>query len=373
MMNVVCTIVSASYLPQALVLANSTRDFNPTIGVVVLVTDIGREDLPEVESAEFLSIFDLDLDAVQVQEMQNYYDVVEFATSLKPSLIKKLLSVGYETVIFLDPDVLVISNLDPIISNVKKHGAVFTPHRFSPIQNSRTHYAEEAFLQYGSLNLGFCGFNASGILLLNWWEQCLRWDSTRIPNSPVFTDQKWGNLFSNYFEIFLDKDPGLNLAPWNLDERNLQIEKMTLYANQSAVRFIHFSQMSGDLANGINNGLWDSMNNNTSQFHTSLGIICEITKDYMNKLSLTRQATKQIRSIGKINTNTRWERLVLREKSRARFHGLNWNDKRINRWIFSIKIIDRTDSLFFLFVHLDKIINSKNKTRQLFRKLFQSS
>ena len=373
MMNVVCTIVSASYLPQAVVLAKSTQEFNPTLDIVVLITDLNHENFPSLPGVVLLSAADLDLEPSRLDEMRNYYDVVEFATSLKPSLIKKLLNSGYEIVTFLDPDILVMASLESVHENVKSYGSVFTPHRISPIKSHKTLYAEKAFLQYGVLNLGFCSFNQSGIALLDWWEEHLRWDATRLPNSPVFTDQKWANLFVTYFDIYIDKDPGLNLAPWNLDERFLEFKDQALFSGNSNLKFIHFSQMSGELVKGHDPGLWQSMGNGTSSFAASMIIINEITNSYIKKLSEARKTTQKFEIPGTKTQLGRWERLVLREESRANIQGTKNELSKILGWFCSFKIIDKTDFIFAIILELNQISQKKDKFKRIFEKLFKSS
>jgi hypothetical protein len=97
-----------------------------------------------------------------------------------------------------------------------------------------------------------------------------------------FTDQKWINLAPAYFECTILKDPGLNLAPWNLDERPLKFQENILYTKDVRLRLIHFSQMSSILAAGGKSSLWETMIKDKED--STLRIIEGITKDYSENL-----------------------------------------------------------------------------------------
>ena len=110
-MHRLCTIIALNYLPQAIALVDSTREVHPNIEFYVLITDATQREQPNLSNAQILLPEDLDISEDWLSEMRSYYDTVEFATSLKPFLLSTLLTPSVSTVTFLDPDILLFSEL----------------------------------------------------------------------------------------------------------------------------------------------------------------------------------------------------------------------------------------------------------------------
>ena len=282
-MDSFCTIVNIKYLPQAQVLINSFRAVYPDHRFVTLITDIETLDFQPLVGSEVLTLKSLKLDEKKIQNMRLIYDVVEFATAMKPYLLMHLLAESVTTT-YLDPDVLVFSPLDFATSKAKEFGVVVTPHRLTPSKQLTFGLTELTFLRYGTFNLGFISVGQSGYSMLNWWAERLEFHSTRFPNGYVFTDQKWIDLLPSFFDHFILKDPGYNFAPWNIDERNLWKSEDVYFIDDSPLVFIHFSQMSGMLANDQRSDHWLSNFEDSSLKNERIELINEITDLYRQEL-----------------------------------------------------------------------------------------
>jgi hypothetical protein len=282
-MDSFCTIVNIKYLPQAQVLINSFRKFYPDHRFVTLITDLESLDVKPLVGSEVLTLKSLKLDELKIQNMRLIYDVVEFATAMKPYLLMHLLAESV-TATYLDPDVLIFSPLDFATSKAKEFGVVVTPHRLTPSKQLAFGLTELTFLKYGAFNLGFISVGQSGYSMLNWWSERLEFHSTRFPNGYVFTDQKWIDLLPSFFDHFILKDPGYNFAPWNIDERNLWKSEDVYFIDNSRLVFIHFSQMSGILANGQWPDHWSSNFEDSSFEIERIDLIHEITNLYRQEL-----------------------------------------------------------------------------------------
>lgn len=282
-MDSFCTIVNIKYLPQAQVLINSFRAVYPNHRFVTLITDIETLDFKPLVGSEVLTLKSLKLDEKKIQNMRLIYDVVEFATAMKPYLLMHLLAESV-TSTYLDPDVLVFSPLDFATSKAKEFGVVVTPHRLTPSKQLTFGLTELTFLRYGTFNLGFISVGQSGYSMLNWWADRLEFHSTRFPNGYVFTDQKWIDLLPSFFDHFILKDPGYNFAPWNIDERNLWKSEDVYFVDNSPLVFIHFSQMSGMLANDQRSDHWLSNFEDSSLKNERIELINEITDLYRQEL-----------------------------------------------------------------------------------------
>lgn len=283
-MHQICTIVATNYIPQALAFLKSVREFHPETPCIILVTDASSIEHALDAFTELITTSEIGVDPSRVSKMETYYDQVEFATSLKPYLLKHLLSQGAESVTFLDPDTQLYGNIESIFELSRRFDAILTPHRLSPFKQNPEFYSETTFLRYGTYNLGFISVGQSSLPLLNWWCERLEFDSTRYLNDHIFTDQKWVNQFPAYFNCHIHKGPDLNLAPWNLDERDLRLSDGKLKVGDIPLKMIHFSQMSSSLAAGGTTKLWEISLDESRESKEVLTLINKITAEYKNRL-----------------------------------------------------------------------------------------
>jgi lipopolysaccharide biosynthesis glycosyltransferase len=342
-----CTIVAENYLAQALVFCNSFRLHNPTIELYVLITDASEDYQSIFVGTTVLGLSDLDIPQDWLNEMKKYYDVVEFATSLKPFLLQTLLKGGVESAVFIDPDTLFFDSIYEAIEISKRTGIALTPHRLTPFPFEKINFNEDVFLKYGIFNLGFIAVGKKGEGMLNWWAERLRWHSTRFPNSVYFTDQKWVDLVPGFFDYGLVRNFGYNLAPWNLDERDLRIKDGRFYVGNDPLIFIHFSQMSGGLAKGIMSNAWGSLLSTFANQEQKLELISKMTDDYSASLVLETSRLQKPNGSKKIKELDPYTREQIRSKLLQRFRGLK-SKKVIGRRsilvILILNFLSRSDS-----------------------------
>src|SRR2546421_2012121 len=121
------TIVAKNYLPFARVLAESFRHHHPdTPFFVVLADEVDGYFDPASESFSMLTLRDLAIPHLERFCFQNSRQQV--ITAAKPYLLSYLLDQGFASAVFLDADILILGNLDPLFSVVEKHAIVLTPH-----------------------------------------------------------------------------------------------------------------------------------------------------------------------------------------------------------------------------------------------------
>lgn len=194
-----------------------------------------------------LTIYDLNLDPKWIDYALKELDIVEISTSIKPKAFQYLFDKGYETVMFLDPDIYVTSNLDELFSLNQKYPILITPHLVNPPNHNDKIEFELTLLRYGTYNLGFISISnvESGRKMLDWWSTRTLLHSKRQRFLDEFTDQKWINLAAVYFDCFAVKHPGCNLAPWNIFERGIA-RRNNIYVTRAGdpILFVHFSQSS---------------------------------------------------------------------------------------------------------------------------------
>lgn len=279
-----CTIVSSNYLPQAIALAESFEEVYPEAQLEVLVINLKKGSMTNLRNINFLYLEDLDLPLEVIRKMATYYDVVEFATAMKPSLLLYLLGGGAETASYIDPDVYLygqISHAQEIASSV---GIAITPHRISPMPFVPSSPMELSFMRVGIYNLGFICVGPKSIQILQWWQARLRWHGTQFDQLPFFTDQKWADFFPTFECCQILKHPGYNVAFWNIDERPISKQQDKYLVQGQDLVFIHFSQMSSELMHRQATDLWGSWLNTGTYDEKLLANVNKESKKYGYKL-----------------------------------------------------------------------------------------
>ena len=248
-MTVVFTICSNNYLAQAKTLMDSVHQHNPEYSLVICLADKKREGLDYTffEPAKILTVEEVLLN--DLESLIEGYDIVEFNTAIKPSLFKHLINRGdsVENIYYLDPDIKLYTSLEHLNKKLVENSILLTPHINTPIELDNKSPTEQTFQNHGIFNLGFLGLKADSMevkRLLNWWEErCLKLCIKNVKEG-LFVDQLWMNFVPVYFkEVYIIREYGYNMAPWNLHERKILESSDSNYIlnDSSELVFYHFS------------------------------------------------------------------------------------------------------------------------------------
>ena len=240
-----CTIIARNYLAHARVLAESFFAHHPDGSFTVLVID-DPEHVPRTgEQFAVLTPYDLGLDRAEVHRMAFIYDVKEFATALKPWLLRRLLG-DHEAVAYFDPDIQVFSPLDDISALAGERGIVLTPHVTEPLPRDGLLPDDEMLLRAGIYNLGFVAVGRKSAPFLDWWAERLTRDCIVAVDQGIFVDQRWIDFVPTLFEHEVLRDPACNVAYWNVAQRGLTFDGERYEVHGKPLRFYHFSGFSPD-------------------------------------------------------------------------------------------------------------------------------
>lgn len=243
----ICTVVSLNYFAQAKSLWESLKKLNEDIDFYVLIVDrIQDKNVLDIkkESDSMNLFFVSDLNVDHWEEMAFKYDIVEFNTALKPYLLDMLFSnYNYDKVIYLDPDILVFHKMDELYHILDEYSIVLTPHILEDIDGGFSHTYD--FLKFGIYNLGFLGLknDSDSKKFLNWWKIKLKDQCFYDPDKGLAWDQKWIDLVPALFDnVYILKDPGYNVAFWNMIGRHISVIDNEFYVNSKyKLVFFHFS------------------------------------------------------------------------------------------------------------------------------------
>ena len=173
---------------------------------------------------------------------------------MKGPFLHQALGSGADAVIYLDPDTALFSSLDPLLGLMAADDVLLTPHLVDP------NTEREAILdndlsasKTGIFNLGFVAVRArgEGRRFGQWWnDRLLAFCYDDMP-AGLFVDQRWCDHVPALFDqVKVVRDPGYNVASWNLSQRKVAIGKDgAITVNGHPLRFWHFTKLgpTGDV------------------------------------------------------------------------------------------------------------------------------
>lgn len=244
-MNAVFTIVAKNYLAHANTLGDSLRASNPDLAFHVILAD-EAEGVLDTSAQRYPT---LEARSVRIDgylDMAFKYDLVEFATAIKPFVFEYLFNTyHYERVIYLDPDILVYSSVAPILDALDENFMVLTPHLTKLSHSDKGAISEETILFVGTFNLGFVAFRDSepARSVVAWWSERLRSKGYADRMDALHVDQKWMDLVPGFFDngVCVSRHPGLNVSHWNMHERELSVGPNGYRLDDRPLVFFHYS------------------------------------------------------------------------------------------------------------------------------------
>jgi len=244
--TVVFTIIASNYLAYARVLAASLARHNPGARLHVVILDDPSLSIPGDPGFEIIRPEQLPFDPPSdFYTMAAIYDVTELCTAVKPWAFRYLFDRGASVAIYLDPDIEVFDSLGPLEPLTRDHGLILTPHVTVPLPQDGKRPGEGDLLLAGMYNLGFLALSAqTATTFLPWWGDRLRRGCLNDPAQGLFVDQRWIDFVPALFEPEILKEPGYNVAYWNLPHRVLTRAGDRLLVNGSPLRFFHYSGFS---------------------------------------------------------------------------------------------------------------------------------
>lgn len=249
-MKIVFTICSNNYLAQAKTLGDSVLKYNPDYKFIICLCDKKSEkiDYSFFEPHQIIDVAEIGIH--KFTEMSKKYDIIELNTSVKPFVFEYIYNNFQEAefVMYFDPDTCVFDKLKSIEDELENSSILFTPHIYTPIEFDGKNPTENTFTQHGTYNLGFLATkrDANSFQLFDWWKRRLEINCYNKPEQGVFVDQLPMNFAPLFFEgVKISDNWGVNMAPWNLHERDLSFKDDKYFVNDKyPLLLYHFSNCS---------------------------------------------------------------------------------------------------------------------------------
>lgn len=237
----VCTVLTARFAPWGRVLAASLRPHHPDLPMFALVA----ERAEQVWHDEAFTTVGIETCPVPGLDRQAFLHSPHELTVLgKPLILRHALAQGFDAAVFIDADILVTGDLTPLLAAAAAHAVTLTPHLLTPQQGPARADHELTMIRSGTFNGGVVGVGAhpDGRAFLDWWQARLLTHNWLEPWAGLHHDQRWLDLAPSFFApVCIVRDPGCNVAYWNLGERTVYRQHGQLLVNGGPCRCIHFS------------------------------------------------------------------------------------------------------------------------------------
>ncbi len=170
------------------------------------------------------------------------YTPTELVCSLRPALLRHLLTRGADAVILMDADGCVYSDLQPVARRARSSGTVLSPHFVvpHPPPTSTDDSLELVQIRYGIVNGGFLAVGSASMTFLEWLDARLARNCINAPEQGIYLDQRWLDLAVALFPHEILTDQGCNVMCLNLHYRDVLWYGDEPRMPEGPLRYFHF-------------------------------------------------------------------------------------------------------------------------------------
>ncbi len=295
--NIVFTVCTLSHLSRAIVLIDSLKENCDAVPYIIFIDDEKLIPISVRAEYNFVQVEEIAIDDFDI--LCRRYNISELSFILKPHAAEYFLAEfkNCKAVLYFDSDICIYSSINELFKHFEDSDLILTPHLIYPNFNSKIIKSEFETLRTGNYNLGFFGFSKSdnSMSILRWWK--LHVNEYGIENRAfgLSADQFWVNAIPQLFSsVKILKHSGLNVAYWNIYERNITIKNSKYLVNNTApLVFVHFAAFN-PLRHSFNSLLNEKYNGKS----LPQAILGDLSSKYAQKLiDAGYQEFSQIKSV----------------------------------------------------------------------------
>jgi hypothetical protein len=236
------TVVTPNYLAHALTIRKSFLQHNPDAAFIICVLGL-ESHCPVINFDNFY--FLNSLSDPRIEGMTRRYAPFEMVCALKPFYAAHILEqhTNIRRLIYLDCDMYVFAPF----ATLTDAAITLSPHRTKNTEYlpEPKNYSVISLNRYGVYNAGYFELHnkPEAVAFLEWWKNLMVDTGYEKPDEHLFSDQLWLNLVHSFFDdVYVNKNPGYNVAIWNLIERQVKEVNGTFYVNNEPLVLYHFSK-----------------------------------------------------------------------------------------------------------------------------------
>ena len=279
------TISTTNHLSRALPLADSMTAHAPEYAFFIVLVDPLTPAVSRIVMDDHRIVPIDDLKVSSLKDLMAKYDPAEVCFSLKPVAFRYFFGKFSQSpfVVYFDSDVMIYHPIHRIEALLSNRDVVLTPHLLRPYASDGKMPDEFGTLRTGYFNMGFAAManRPSAFLLLDWWWDRMIRHGHANRAIGLSADQFWMAFAPHYFDgVYIDRHPGMNVAYWNLHERNLSdVNDRILVNGQYPLIFIHFSGFDPQNPHQITNPLFFNRFSSSEQ-----PVFARLSREYTERL-----------------------------------------------------------------------------------------
>lgn len=236
-----CSYFDHRYLPRALAMIESLRANGCNDEVWVLCLSQTCRDI--LERLALANIRLVDLSALeeaypQLHALRSQRSPIEFYFTCTPLIVEYVFAHQPEAgmVTYLDGDLYFFDRVESVFEEIGDAPVAIIPHNYPP--------KLARLKKFGTYNVGWVSFRrtSEGAQCLRWWaERCLEWCFDEVAGDGRFADQGYLDNFSAHApHLCVIRHPGMNTAPWNVDNYAITASGDHVFINDRPLVFFHF-------------------------------------------------------------------------------------------------------------------------------------
>jgi hypothetical protein len=242
---VLLTIGTCNRRAGIVAVVNSFKRYHPAANAFVCLVDRPTKEMPPLDIPATIFFAD-ELSLPGGRRFLFKYDAFELCCALKPFAMSHILQQhNVNRLLYLDSDILVLNSFwDDLEPAWATHSVLLTPHLVQLPSGIDPEF-QRSMAQHGAYNGGFIAVEKGTETdrFLDCWANLLDAHCTFDPMNSIYVDQRWLDLLTaSSAAVGVLRDPGLNVAYWNLQERKLTLDDGQMWrVNGEALKFFHFS------------------------------------------------------------------------------------------------------------------------------------
>jgi glycosyltransferase involved in cell wall biosynthesis len=238
------TICSNNYMPAARTFLTSARQHHPEADLFVCLAD-RRIDIPGLYDPDWTVLEAEELRIPDFRSFRFRYDIIELNTAVKPYMFRYLFDeLGYDAALYFDPDIEIFRPLNGVVTPLREGASfVLTPHLCAPSEDE-AEPNDFTIMRAGIYNLGFLGAGRGleSQRIIDWWARRVRFYCISAQEQGIFVDQKFMDLVPGFApHAHVSPDITLNVAYWNIRQRQLEQEGEGWTVGGEKLTFFHYS------------------------------------------------------------------------------------------------------------------------------------
>jgi hypothetical protein len=239
------TLFDKNYLSRGLALYSSLMMYCDDFFLYILALDSDTEDMLIKETHNNVSVISLTKIESFYPELINIKQErtrAEYCWTLTPYSIQYAIKkFDLDSCTYVDADIFFYSDPRIIFNDAGDNSIIITEHRYTP-EYDQTKTSGKYCVQFM-----YFKNDKNGMETLEWWRQrCKEWCYARCENGK-FGDQKYLDDWITRFKgVYVPTHIGCGLAPWNIQQYDINIINDTLYAQDKITKetaqviFFHF-------------------------------------------------------------------------------------------------------------------------------------